>query len=86
MGLQAENEFCQRLSLLTPEKIGEQWNLLSAILGRLHESHTDSFYDMTKDDDFSWFAEWAKMLAKAPGNSEHAAELLGIADLFLVRP
>jgi hypothetical protein len=86
MRLQMERDFCERITKLPPDEIAGHWDLMTDILGRLHESHTDTFYEVTPNDDFSFFVDWARAMARQPQNAKHATGLLGVADMFTVVP
>ena len=86
MDLEQELEFCRRLVELSPEDFDKHSSLCIEVLSDLDISHSDTFYAVTSLDQFSFYVEWARHLAKSPECEKHKWRLLDTADMFAVLP
>ncbi|MEJ1098728.1 MULTISPECIES: hypothetical protein [unclassified Pseudoxanthomonas] len=80
MCLSDEQEFCRRLMAIPEADLLEQWERVGIILDRLHESHTSVVFDVTSENDFRFFGNWARAFASQFPDFPQSAAMVALAD------
>ncbi|MDR6841179.1 hypothetical protein [Pseudoxanthomonas sacheonensis] len=80
MCLSDEQEFCRRLMEIPEANLLEQGERVGIILDRLHESHTSVVFEVTSENDFRFFGDWARAFAGQFPDFPQSAALVALAD------
>lgn len=80
MCLSDEQEFCRRLMEIPKADLLEQEERVGIILDRLHESHTSVVFEVTSENDFRFFGDWARAFAGQFPDFPQSAALIALAD------
>lgn len=80
MCLSDEQAFCRRLMEIPEADLLEQWERVGIILDRLHESHTSVVFEVTSENDFRFFGNWARAFASQFPDFPQSAAMVALAD------
>lgn len=80
MCLSDEQEFCRRLMEIPKVDLLEQEERVGIILDRLHESHTSVVFEVTSENDFRFFGDWARAFADQFPDFPQSAAMVALAD------
>ena len=80
MCLSDEQEFCRRLMEIPEADLLEQGERVGIILDRLHESHTSVVFEVTSENDFRFFGNWARTFAGQFPDFPPSTALVALAD------
>ena len=80
MCLSDEQEFCSRLMEVPKADLLEQGERVGIILDRLHESHTSVVFEVTSENDFRFFGDWARAFADQFPDLPQSAAMVALAD------
>jgi len=86
MDLSLELQFCHRLCAIDEETLLTCMDLIVKIFDRLHESHTDTFYEVKLKEQCAFFVDWANAAASNPNFKCNSREFSSIADVFSCVP